>query len=217
MALLILLAGVGRMQAQSGDVAIGVKGGNSALFGAFGAVSAEAKYAAKDYFAIRGGAQYNTYGRVAAEVRPQYFHDLSFGRVSAELLCNYTNQGKQNNIAIGCGASLDVRYIWVTLGYYYRAMMQGGDTINEPFNIYYELGIRCLPKLEKGDLNVIFTNSRIFELERHYQPSFAVEGWWYPTDKWGLQVGVNYKPAGMFNISSDFYQVYGNVGVCYKW
>ena len=103
------------------------------------------------------------------------------------------------------------------MGYYSRAMMQGGDTINEQFNIYYELGIRCLPKLEKGDLNVIFTNSRIFELERHYQPSFAVEGWWYPTDKWGLQVGVNYKPAGMFNISSDFYQVYGNVGVCYKW
>ena len=205
------------MQAQSGDVTIGAKGGNSALFGAFGAVSAEAKYAAKDYFAIRGGAQYNTYGRVATEVRPQYFHDLSFGRVSAEVLFNYTYQSSLNSYAIGCGASLDVRYIWVTLGYYYRTMTMGGDKLNEPFNIYYELGIRCLPKLEKGDLNVILTNSRVFELERHYQPSFAIEGWWYPTEKWGVQLGVNYKPAGMFNISSDFYQVYGNVGVCYKW
>jgi hypothetical protein len=54
-------------------------------------------------------------------------------------------------------------------------------------------------------------------LERHYQPSFAVEVWWYPNEKWGVQLGANYKPAGMFNISSDYYQMYGNIGVCYKW
>ena len=215
--LLMAVVGIGGVRAQGGDVTLGVKGGENALFGPFAALSVEAKYEAKAHFALRGGAQYNTYNRVAAEVRPQYFYDLNFGRISGEVLLNYTYQSRLNNYSVGCGASLDVRYIWVTLGYYCRIMTMAADRVVEPFNIYYELGIRCLPKREQWDLNIILTNSRRFELERHYQPSFALEGWWYPLEKLGVQVGVNYKPAGMFNISSDYYQFYANVGVCYKW
>ena len=92
-----------------------------------------------------------------------------------------------------------------------------GEGICEPFNIYYELGICCIPKCKQWDLNLILTNSRHFEIERHYQPSFAIDTWWYPNDKFALQFGVNYKPAGIFNISSEFYQLYANIGVCYKW
>lgn len=211
------LAVVGRGQAQSGEVILGVKGGHSGPFGPFAAVNVQAKYAAAKYFALRGGAQYNTIARATAEVRPQYFHDFDFGRVGAEILFNYTYQSHLSSYAVGCGATLDILHIWATLGYYLRTMTMASDKISEPFNIYYELGIRCLPKSEKWDLNVILTNSQLFELERHYQPSFAVEGWWYPLERLGVQAGVNYKPAGMFNITSDYYQFYANVGVCYRW
>ena len=213
----LFFAGIGGATAQSGEVALGVKGGHSALFGSFAAVSAEADCEVVDGFSLRGGAQYNTIGRTAAEIRPRYFHDFNFGRLSGEVLFDYTNQNRMNNYSIGCGVSLDMPGVWVTLGYYHRTITLGADKVYEPFNIYYELGVRCLPKIENWDLNVIITNSEIFELERHYQPSFALEGWWYPSKRWGVQLGVNYKPAGMFNISSDYYQIYGNVGVCYRW
>ena len=219
--LLILCAlffiGMGGALAQSGEVALGVKGGNSALFGSFAAISVEADCEVVEDFSLRGGAQYNTIGRTAAEIRPSYLHDFKFGRLSGEVLFNYTNQNRMNHYAIGCGVSLDIPGLWVTLGYYHRTTTLGADKLYEPFNIYYELGVRCLPKIEHWDLNIIITNSEIFELERHYQPSFALEGWWYPLEKLGVQLGVNYKPAGMFNISSDYYQIYGNVGVCYRW
>ena len=211
------LAVVSSSQAQSGDVSLGAKGGYCAPFGSFAAVSVQAKYAAAKHFALRGGTQYNTIARTTAEVRPQYFHDFNFGRISAELLFNYTYQSRLNSYALGCGATLDILHIWATLGYYHRTMTMTSDKVCEPFNIYYELGIRCLPRREKWDLNVILTNSQLLELERHYQPSVAVEAWWYPLEKMGIQAGVNYKPAGMFNISSDYYQFYANVGVCYRW
>ena len=213
----LFFIGMGGALAQSGEVALGVKGGNSALFGSFAAISVEADCEVVEDFSLRGGAQYNTIGRTAAEIRPSYHHDFKFGRLSGEVLFNYTNQNRMNHYAIGCGISLDIPYLWVTLGYYHRTISLGRDKVNEPFNIYYELSVRCLPKIEQWDLNIIITNSEIFELERHYQPSFALEGWWYPLEKLGVQLGVNYKPAGMFNISSDYYQIYGNVGVCYRW
>lgn len=213
----LIIASTGALRAQNGEVALGVKGGHSALFGSFAAVSVEGRYVAKDYFAVSGGAQYNTINRVSAEVRPQYFHNFDFGRLSGEVLFNYTYQSSMDSYAIGLGASLDIRPLWVTLGYYHRTMTMGADRVCEPFNIYYELGVRCLPNREQWDLNVILSNSRFFEPERHYQPSFVVEGWWYPLSKLGVQVGLNYKPAGMFHISSDYYQFYANIGVCYRW
>ena len=215
--LLSVCVSIGQVQAQQGELTLGLKRGDNAIFGSFTALSVEVDYSLEKYFSMRGGVQYNTIGRGVAELRPQYFHDLNFGRVSGELLLNYSRQNSQKNYAIGAGAMLDSRSVWVSLGYYYRVMTFGADALREPFNIYYELGVRCLPKFEMWDLNIILSNNRIFELERHYQPSFVVEAWWYPLSQLGVQAGVTYKPAGMFNISSDYYQLNVNVGVCYRW
>ena len=205
------------LSAKDSYATLGIKGGNNAIFGHFAAISAEAGYENEKYFAIFGGAQYNTIGSVTAEIRPRYFHDFKFGRLSGEILLGATYQSSIHNYIAGCGASLDITYIWANLGYYYRMMTPGEDCISEPFNIYYEFGIRCLPKCKKWDLNLILTNSRHFEIERHYQPSFTIDTWWYLSDRFALEFGVNYKPAGMFHISSEYYQLYANVGVCYKW
>lgn len=213
----MIVLGMGVLRAQSTELALGVRCGHNALFGRFAALSAEAQYEAKSHFVLRGGAQYSTIGRVAAELRPQYFHDFSVGRLTGQMLLGSTHQNLMNNYFVGGGASLDLRCLWVTLGYYHRTIVMGEDRICEPFNIYYELGIRTLHKLQKWDLNIMLTNSRPFELERHYQPSFVVEAWWHPGDRLSVLLGANYKPAGMFNITSDYYQIYGNIGVCYRW
>ncbi|MBO5732449.1 MAG: hypothetical protein J6R38_02365 [Alistipes sp.] len=33
----------------------------------------------------------------------------------------------------------------------------------------------------------------------------------------GIELGVQYKPAGIFKKSSDIYQIVGTVGVSYRW
>jgi hypothetical protein len=218
--LLLLLAvgvSVGRAQAQQGEVVVGLRSGDNATLGTFTALSVEAEYSSSEYFSMRGGVLYNTIKRGVVELRPEFFLDLNYSRISAQFLFNYTHQNRVNNYAIGGGAMFDGHRVWATLGYYYRVMTLAGDAVQEPFNIFYELGFRCFPGRERWDLNIIFSNSRFFELERHYQPSLSAEAWWFPLKRLGVQVSANYKSAGMFNISSDYYQLYANVGICYRW
>lgn len=215
--LLLFLLLCSRLLAQQGEVMLGIKGGDNTLFGSFAAISVEAKYVTDNHFSLRGGGVYSTFSRVVAEVRPAYSLDFNFGQLSAELLLNFARQNNIDSYAVGGGLRLDRRSLWVSLGYYHRTMTRGTDSFTEPFNIYYEFGWHSLSHTEQWDLDISLTNSRLCELERHYQPSLALDGWWYPGDRLGVLLGVCYKPAGTFNMSSDYYQLYTNLGVCYKW
>ena len=57
----------------------------------------------------------------------------------------------------------------------------------------------------------------MFDLERHYQPSWIVRCAWEPSNRVGLVIDLCYKSAGMFNMSADYYQLYLKAGLCYKW
>jgi hypothetical protein len=171
----------------------------------------------ENHFAISGGVQYSTIGRTALEARPSYFKSVKWGQISAEALLHYTYMYSLNNFAAGVGIKLETKWIDAKLGYYYRLYGSAGNIITEPFNLYYKGTIHCLPMFEKWDLDLTLTNCETFELERHYQPSFIVQGWYYPKKFLGITLGANYKPSGMFHLSSDYYQFYTKLGVCYRW
>lgn len=216
-AFLLLLISSITLKAQEGKALLGIRVGNSAPFGGFVAASLEAEHSLERYFSITGGALYSTIGKTAVELRPSYFHDFECGRLSAEILLHSSNLSSFTNIAIGSGIGFKSKWVDAKLGYYYRMYGNNSGWLNEPFNIYYELGINCLPMFENWDLRLSMTNNEILELERHYQPSFIIQGWYYPGDRIGVTLGLNYKPAGMFNASTDYYQLQSKVGICYRW
>ena len=205
------------LSAQEGRLNMNLNGGNNAALGHFVALSFDARHSLEKYFSVEGGLLYNSAKGLVAEVRPSLFCDFPAGRLSVEALLHYSPYSGIHNYALGGGVAFDSRYISLTMGYYYRALSTAGSSLNEPFNIYYGLTVNCLPSVSKWDLMVSLFNCRIFELERHYQPSLFVDAWWYPADKYGITLGVCYKPAGMFNLSSDYYQLYANIGGCYRW
>lgn len=202
--------------AQQREISLGTKIGHNVVFGKYSALSVAGSYT-HNHWGVRGGGEYNNIGRIATELRPTYYRDCRIGRLSGELLLHYSTQSRVANYALGGGASLDTKNLWVTFGYYHRTIEMGGESLRESFNFYYEAGIRCLPTRERWELNVIFSNSRMFELERHYQPTYTIEGGWSPSERLGIDLSINYKPAGMFNMSSNYYQFYTKVGVCYRW
>lgn len=205
------------LNAQEGEVMLNLRTGHNAAFDNFTAISIEAGYSLEKHFSICGGVQYNTIGKTSAEVVPSYFHNLDWGVLSAELLLHCSNMHQTGNFATGAGLALKTKWIRCRAGYYFRTFGNRAYRINEPFNIYYSMGVNCLPDLQKWDLSVCMTNCEIFELERHYQPSFIVQGWYYPSEQVGITLGVNCKPAGMFHLSADYYQLYAKAGVCYRW
>ena len=204
-------------KAQDGEVWLGLRTGHNTVSGSFAAISIETDYRLEKHFSIEGGAQYNTIGKTSVEARPAYFQDMGWGVISAEALLHYTNMLSINNFCGGAGVDISARWVFGKLGYYYRIYGGDGGRIKEPFNIFYRFGINCLPDIKDWDLKLIATNCESFELERHYQPSFIVQGWYYPKDFLGITLGVNYKPAGTFHLSSDYYQLYAKAGICYRW
>lgn len=216
-AILLLLVCSKSSNAQEGSVHLGVKAGYSAPFGGFAAESIEADHSFKKIFSLAGGVQYNSIGKRSVELRPSYFHDFNCGRLSAEILMHYNNISSVNNYALGGGLSFKGISLFARLGYYYRVLASNKSYIKEPFNLYYELGISCLPMIQKWDLNLMITNCEIFELERHFQLSYIIQGWYYPIEKIGITLGVSYKPAGMFNMTTDRYRISSKLGVSYRW
>ena len=199
------------------EVKLGVRAGHNVAFGGYGAVSLETSQAFGNSFAIRAGAQYSTFGKTSLEARPGYIIDFDWGRIVPEVLLAYTNLSSINSFAAGAGANGDFGRLSAKLGYYYHTFGGQGGWITEPFNIYYELSVHLLQKVENWKMNLTITNNEIFELERHYQPSFIAECFHYPTDKIGISFGIGCKPTGMFNMSADNYQTYLKTGVCYRW
>ena len=205
------------LRAQDGYIGVALRAGNIATFGNFGGLTLEAQHNFNDTFAVRGGIMSTSYERVAADVRPSYSLDTHFGTLHFEALLHYAGQNDINNYVLGGCVGIDVRNLWVKAGYYHRTLVSGSDKLAEPFNIYYSFGASCLPEVDDWDLKVEFTNGRFFDLDRHYLPSLAVDGWWYGSDKVGVNLGVCYTPTGVFHISSDFYRLYTTLGICYRW
>lgn len=213
--LLALTSGV--LKAQNTETTLGIRTGHNASFGGFAAVSAEARHILDQRFIVHGGVQYNTIGRTAAEARPSYFHDFSWGRVSAEAIISYTRFTSVNSLAAGAGVGISGKWLSGRLGYYYHTYGGKGGQINEPFNIYYEFAASLLPMIAEWDLKLAVTNSEIFELDRHYQPTFIALCSYYPRQNIGIHMGIGCKPSGMFHLSADYYESYLKLGVCYRW
>ena len=205
------------MNAQDDELMIRLRTGHNSTFGGFAALSLETLQTLDSNLQISGGVQYNSIGRTAIEARPAYYKDYDWGRISAQALLTYKNLQSVNSMAAGAGVETSGRWVAVRLGYYYHFYGQRGENIKEPFNIYYELRVNLLPMLESWDLQLAITNNERFELERHYQPSYLAQCSYYMNDYLGLTMGVGYKPAGVFNLTADYYQSFINLGICYRW
>lgn len=203
--------------AQDNELTLGLRAGHNAIFGGFAATSIEGAHHFGSDYSIGGGIQYNTIGKTAMEARPTYHMDLDWGKLTAEGMLAYTNLSSVNSYAVGAGAELSYDQITVKLGYYYRLYGSRSNMITEPFNVFYELRVNCLKNSDIWDLDFVITNCEVFELERHYQPSFMAEGSFNPSDKVGFFFGLGYKPAGSFHLTADYYQSYLKTGICYRW
>ena len=204
-------------KAQDDELMLKLRAGHNVSFGGFAAFSLETLQNLGNNFQLGGGLQYNTIGRTALEARPAWFIDFDWGRISAETLLVYRNLTSVNSFAAGAGAEISGRWLAARIGYYYHLYGHRGESIKEPFNIYYELRVNLLPMLEAWDLHLAFTNSEIFELERHYQPTFMAQCCYDLNGCLALSMGAGYKPAGMFHLSADYYQSFLNLGICYRW
>ena len=215
--ILLLISTQTVMKAQDDRMTLGVRAGHNNVFGAFAAFSLETEQTFCEDFSLRGGLQYNTIGRTALEAHPAYNIQFVWGNLSVEALVEYNNLNSINNFSAGAGACVDFKGVSARLGYYYRLYGGMGSRLTEPFNIYYEFRAHFLRKIERWNLDLAILNCEMFELERHYQPTYLLECMYSFGHHSSVLFGIGYKPAGTFNISADYYQSFIKTGICYRW
>lgn len=174
-------------------------------------------YTAPKTYSMQVGLMWSSFGRFASDIRTSLWRDVNWGRLHFETLLHNNSQGTYNTLCAGMGAGTRSRYWWLTLGYYYRAYLSHPGIMDEPINFYYELGINLLPNIIDWDAQIIFTNSSLCELERQYSPTWLAKGHWYPNAQWSISLGAGYKAAGMFNMSTDYWQSYVSLEMGYRW
>ena len=215
--MIMAVSATAREPAGNHDLLLDLRTGHNAAFGYFGAVSLQTGHKFDNGCMLEAGVRYNSIGKVSAEMRPTYLKEYAWGKLITEVLLTYTGQKSVNGIAAGGGAGVCGKWIGAKLGYYFRMYGNHRTMIQEPFNVYYELCANLLPMTESWDLELYITNSGMFELERHYQPSFIAECRHYPTSGLGIKFGLGCKPAGMFNLSADYFQTFIDLGLCFRW
>lgn len=215
--LLALFGWLGVAAAQERSISVGARGGYNLALGGYTAISLEGDYDLTEHWTVSGGALWSTIGRTAVELRRTYKLPTEWGSVELGSILHYSRLAAYNNLAAGVGVGLSSSVVFGRFGYYYRAFGAEGGHISEPFNLFYELGFHLLPKVERCDLQLIFTNCELLELERHYQPSWILRSRWSLSERLGLVVEGNYKSAGMFHMSTNFYQLSIKAGLCYNW
>jgi len=140
--------------------------------------------------------------------------DLYFRAVTRNQLTDYT-------ASIGVGYRMD--YVSVLVGSYSRILDDWNrdwhttdNYVVEPFNLLYRLEVFCRPQNNNWNLSFVFTDIDDYQMERMWQPLFAIKAYYDVAEHWRLNFGVQCKPTGMFHLNATFYGANLRAGFGYR-
>lgn len=159
----------------------------------------------------------------ALQMRPKF--ELPVGELFIETDVYYRaiarNRIGDITAALGVGYRMD--YVSVTLGVFSRVVDDWDRSwyneesfVVEPFNLLYRLEVFCRPQNNNWNLSFMFSNIDDYQMERMWQPLFAIGAWYDIDEHWRLNFMAQCKPTGMFHLDATFYGATGRVGFTYR-
>lgn len=157
------------------------------------------------------------------QIRPKF--ELPVGELFIETDVMYRaiarNRVGDITAALGIGYRMD--YISITLGVFSRVLNDWDRSwysdesfVVEPFNLLYRVEVFCRPQNNNWNLSFLISNVDDYQMERMWQPLFAVGAWYDITDHWRLNFGAQCKPTGMFHLDATFYGATFRTGFSYR-
>jgi hypothetical protein len=157
------------------------------------------------------------------QIRPKF--ELPAGELFIETDVMYRaiarNRVGDITAALGIGYRMD--YISITLGVFSRVLNDWDRSwysdesfVVEPFNLLYRVEVFCRPQNNNWNLSFLISNVDDYQMERMWQPLFAVGAWYDITDHWRLNFGAQCKPTGMFHLDATFYGATFRTGFSYR-
>ena len=159
----------------------------------------------------------------ALQIRPKF--ELPVGEMFLETDIYYRAVARAQMSDITAALALGYRmdYVSVTLGVFSRVLddwnrdWHTNDTyVVEPFNLLLRLEVFARPQNNPWNISFIFSNVDDYQMERMWQPLFALSAYYDVTNHWRLNFGVQCKPTGMFHLDATFYGATARAGFSYR-
>jgi hypothetical protein len=226
---LTLLALPARAQVQHGDMAYAVKFRSAYAFnktyshyatfdvGAFMPVNEHLELQADIRLATTNNYAFGLQVRpkITLPVGALYFETRAISTVfarnqifdlTAALMLGYRMQ--YIDVAIGWGTKVigDMNY----------QLNTNSEYITEPFNLLYKVQCFVRPQSSPWNLSLAIMDITDWQIERFWQPSAMLSGWYNVDQHWRIYASLYYKTAGMFHLNANMYGIEARVGFDYR-
>ena len=177
------------------------------------------------YFEMEARLQFSTANvhTLALQFRPKFELPVGEMFLETDVYSRFVSRSQMNDFTAALGVGYRMDYVSVTLGVFARVLddwnreWHTNDTyVVEPFNMLYRLEVFCRPQTNPWNLSFIFTDFDDYQMERMWQPLFAIKAYWDVVDHWRLNFGVQCKPNGMFHLDATFYGATFRTGFSYR-
>ena len=177
------------------------------------------------YFEMEARLQFSTANvhTLALQFRPKFELPVGEMFLETDVYSRFVSRSQMNDFTAALGVGYRMDYVSVTLGVFARVLddwnreWHTNDTyVVEPFNMLYRLEVLCRPQTNPWNLSFIFTDFDDYQMERMWQPLFAIKAYWDVVDHWRLNFGVQCKPNGMFHLDATFYGATFRTGFSYR-
>ena len=177
------------------------------------------------YFEMEARLQFSTANvhALALQFRPKFELPVGEMFLETDVYSRFVSRSQMNDFTAALGVGYRMDYVSVTLGVFARVLddwnreWHTNDTyVVEPFNMLYRLEVFCRPQTNPWNLSFIFTDFDDYQMERMWQPLFAIKAYWDVVDHWRLNFGVQCKPNGMFHLDATFYGATFRTGFSYR-
>ena len=177
------------------------------------------------YFEMEARLQFSTANvhALALQFRPKFELPVGEMFLETDVYSRFVSRSQMNDFTAALGVGYRMDYVSVTLGVFARVLddwnreWHTNDTyVVEPFNMLYRLEVFCRPQTNPWNLSFIFTDFDDYQMERMWQPLFAIKAYWDVVNHWRLNFGVQCKPNGMFHLDATFYGATFRTGFSYR-
>ena len=159
----------------------------------------------------------------ALQIRPKFELPVGEMFLETDIYCRAVRRNEVTDITAALGLGYRMDYVSITLGVFARVLddwnrdWHTNDTyVVEPFNLLFRLEVFCRPQNNPWNLSFIFTDVDDYQMERMWQPLFAVKAYYDVKEHWRLNFGVQCKPTGMFHLDATFYGANARAGFSYR-
>ena len=159
----------------------------------------------------------------ALQFRPKFALPVGELFVETDVMYRAVARNTMSDITAALALGYRMDYVSVTIGMYGRVFddwkrdWHSNETyVVEPFNLLYRIEVFCRPQKNFWNLSACFSNVDDHQMERMWQPLFALKAWYDINEHWRLQFGAQCKPTGMFHLDATFYGATARAGFTYK-